>query len=177
MTIKRIAIDSIFLALLVVSSYISIPISDISLTLQVLVVLLLALILNFMDAEIIIIIYIIMGLLGIPVFSNFSSGITKIFTPSFGFILSFLLVPVINKICSLFISKNNLLKKYINSFISLVVMYLVGCMYLLIIKDIYEVDILNFIVVSFLPLIPFDIVKAVIACIISDKIKPLIERI
>ena len=60
MTIKRIAIDSIFLALLIVSSYISIPLSDISLTLQVLVVLLLALILPFIDAEIIIVLYILM---------------------------------------------------------------------------------------------------------------------
>ena len=81
MTIKRIAIDSIFLALLIVSSYISIPLSDISLTLQVLVVLLLALILPFIDAEIIIVLYILMGLIGIPVFSNFTSGISKIFTP------------------------------------------------------------------------------------------------
>ena len=59
MTIKLIAIDSIFLALLIVSSYISIPLSDISLTLQVLVVLLLALILPFIDAEIIIVLYIL----------------------------------------------------------------------------------------------------------------------
>ena len=91
MSIKRIAIDSIFLALLIVSSYISIPLSDISLTLQVLVVLLLALILPFIDAEIIILLYITMGLLGIPVFSNLSGGLSKIFTPSFGFIISFIL--------------------------------------------------------------------------------------
>ena len=100
MTIKRIAIDSIFLALLIVSSYISIPLSDISLTLQVLVVLLLALILPFIDAEIIIIVYIVMGLFGIPVCSTFSGGISKIFTPSFGFILSFIFVPIIVKLLS-----------------------------------------------------------------------------
>ena len=177
MTIKRIAIDSIFLALLIVSSYISIPISDISLTLQVLVVLLLALILPFMDAEIIIIIYILMGLFGIPVFSNFSSGIAKVFTPSFGFMLSFLLVPVIFKISSLIQKKNNKLSKYITSFISVVVMYLIASLYLFIIKDVYQVKIIDLIIVSFLPLVPFDIVKVVIACMISEKIKPIIERI
>ena len=101
MTIKRIAIDSIFLALLIVSSYISIPLSDISLTLQVLVVLLLALILPFIDTEIIIVLYILMGLIGIPVFANFTSGISKIFTPSFGFIISFIFVPFIIKIFDL----------------------------------------------------------------------------
>ena len=177
MTIKRIAIDSIFLALLIVSSYISIPISDISLTLQVLVVLLLALILPFMDAEIIILVYILMGLFGIPVFSNFSSGIAKVFTPSFGFMFSFLLVPVIFKISSLVQKKNNKLSKYITSFISVVVMYLIASLYLFIIKDVYQVEIIDLIVVSFLPLVPFDIIKVVIACMISEKIKPIIERI
>ena len=177
MTIKRIAIDSIFLALLIVSSYISIPLSDISLTLQVLVVLLLALILPFMDAEIIIIIYILMGLFGIPVFSNFSSGIAKVFTPSFGFTFSFLLIPVIFKISSLIQKKNNKLSKYITSFISVVVMYLIASLYLFIIKDVYQVEIIDLIIVSFLPLVPFDIVKVVIACMISEKIKPIIERI
>ena len=67
MTIKRITIDSIFLALLIVSAYIAIPISGISLTIQVLVVLLLALILPFVDSQFIILIYILMGLIGIPV--------------------------------------------------------------------------------------------------------------
>ena len=177
MTIKRIAIDSIFLALLIVSSYISIPLSDISLTLQVLVVLLLALILPFIDAEIIIIIYILMGLLGIPVFSSFSGGISKIFTPSFGFIISFLFIPVVIKLMS-FIKINNLLLKIIfNSFISIFVIYLIGILYLFVIKGVYEINIISFIVISILPLLPFDIIKVLIACSISDKIKPILERI
>ena len=117
MTIKRIAIDSIFLALLIVSSYISIPLSDISLTLQVLVVLLLALILPFIDAEIIIIVYILMGLFGIPVFANFSAGFSKIFMPSFGFIISFLFIPVVLKLISFIKINKKLLKLVLNYFL------------------------------------------------------------
>ena len=132
MTIKRIAIDSIFLALLIVSSYISIPLSDISLTLQVLVVLLLALILPFIDSEIIIIIYIVMGLIGIPVFSNFSGGISKIFTPSFGFILSFIFVPIIVKLLSKLKIKSETLKTLLISFIfSILVLILIGYLFTL----------------------------------------------
>lgn len=177
MTIKRIAIDSIFLALLIVSSYISIPLSDISLTLQVLVVLLLALILPFIDAEIILILYITMGLLGIPVFSNFTGGISKIFTPSFGFIISFLFIPLILKLISFIKINKKLLKLVLNSFISIVVIYLISILYLFVINGVYEVNIINFIVISILPLLPFDIIKALIACSISDKIKPILERI
>ena len=41
----------------------------------------------------------------------------------------------------------------------------------------YQVKIIDLIIVLFLPLVPFDIVKVVIACMISEKIKPIIERI
>lgn len=177
MTIKRIAIDSIFLALLIVSTYISIPLSDISLTLQVLVVLLLALILPFIDAEIIIIIYILMGLIGIPVFSNFSGGIAKIFTPSFGFIISFIFVPIIIKLLSIMKIKNDIFKTFIISFITLVFIYIIGILYLFIIRSVYEINIMSFIIVSFLPLFPFDIIKVVIVSFITKKLKPILERI
>lgn len=177
MTIKRIAIDSIFLALLIVSSYISIPLSDISLTLQVLVVLLLALILPFIDAEIIIIVYIVMGLFGIPVFSTFSGGISKIFTPSFGFILSFKFVPIIVKLLSKLKIKSETLKTLLISFIALIVIYLIGIMYLFVIRSVYEVNILSFIVVTVLPLLPFDIIKVFLVCFITKKLKPILERI
>ena len=177
MSIKRIAIDSIFLALLIVSSYISIPLSDISLTLQVLVVLLLALILPFIDAEIIILLYITMGLLGIPVFSNLSGGISKIFTPSFGFIISFIFVPFVVKIISLFKIKKESIKCIISSLISLIIIYVIGILYLFIIKDVYEVSVFSFITISILPLLPFDILKVIVAGTISNKIKPIIERI
>ena len=149
MTIKRIAIDSIFLALLIVSTYISIPLSDISLTLQVLVVLLLALILPFIDAEIIIIIYILMGLFGIPVFSNFSGGLSKIFTPSFGFIISFIFVPIIIKLLSLIKIKKESLKTFIISLITLIIIYIIGILYLFVIRSVYEVNIMSFIILSY----------------------------
>lgn len=177
MTIKRIAIDSIFLALLIVSTYISIPLSDISLTLQVLVVLLLALILPFIDSEIIIIIYIIMGLVGIPVFSNFSGGISKIFTPSFGFIISFIFVPIIVKLLSGIKIKSETLKTLIISSLSLIFIYFIGILYLFVIRSVYEVNIMSLIIVSFLPLFPFDIIKVVLVSFITRKLKPILERI
>lgn len=177
MTIKRIAIDSIFLALLIVSTYISIPLSDISLTLQVLVVLLLALILPFIDSEIIIIIYIVMGLIGIPVFSNFSGGISKIFTPSFGFIISFIFVPIIVKLLSGIKIKSETLKTLIISSLSLIFIYFIGILYLFVIRSVYEVNIMSLIIVSFLPLFPFDIIKVVLVSFITRKLKPILERI
>ena len=118
-----------------------------------------------------------MGLIGIPVFSNFTSGISKIFTPSFGFIISFIFVPFIIKIFNLINIKNDKIKNIISLLITIIFIYTIGCLYLFIIKGVYEIDIKTFIIVSILPLLPFDIIKAILAGFISIKIKPIIERI
>ena len=171
MTIKRITIDSIFLALLIVSAYISIPISGISLTIQVLVVLLLALILPYVDSQLIIFIYILMGLIGIPVFSNFTSGFSKLFTPSFGFLLAFLFVPLIIKLLNKINIKKVFVKNFVICFIALIIIYIVAVLYLFILSQFYQIDVMNFIVFSLLPLIPFDIIKVIIVCSIKEKLK------
>ena len=171
MTIKRITIDSIFLALLIVSAYIAIPISGISLTIQVLVVLLLALILPFVDSQLIIFIYILMGLIGIPVFSNFTSVFSKIFTPSFGFLLAFLFVPLIIKLLNKINIKKVFVKNFVICFIVLIIIYIVAVLYLFILSRFYQIDVMNFIVFSLLPLIPFDIIKVIIVCSIKEKLK------
>ena len=171
MTIKRITIDSIFLALLIVSAYIAIPISGISLTIQVLVVLLLALILPFVDSQFIILIYILMGLIGIPVFSNFTAGISKIFTPSFGFLLAFLFVPLIIKSLNKINIKKTFVKNIVICSITLIFIYIIALIYLIILSKFYQIDVINFIVFSLLPLIPFDIIKVIIVCSIKEKLK------
>ena len=89
----------------------------------------------------IIVLYILMGLIGIPVFSNFISGISKIFTPSFGFIISFIFVPFIIKIFDLINIKNDKIKNIISLLITVIFIYTIGCLYLFIIKGVYEIDI------------------------------------
>ena len=45
------------------------------------------------------------------------------------------------------------------------------------ISGVYEIDIRTFILISITPLIPFDIIKVILACSIFVKIEPIIERI
>lgn len=177
MTIKRIAIDSIFLALLIVSAYISIPISGISLTLQVLVVFLLALLLPFVDSLLIILIYIFIGLLGIPVFAGFTSGFSKLTSPSFGFILSFIFVPLIIKIINKINSKKTFIKNLVSCLLALLFIYIIALLYTILISMFYQIDIINLLLFSYLPLIPFDIIKIIVVCVIKEKIEGFLERI
>ena len=71
--IKQLVVNAMFIALLVVSSFISIPINQVPITLQTLLVYIIILAFDFKNSIIIFVIYLIMGLIGLPIFSNFSS--------------------------------------------------------------------------------------------------------
>ena len=80
--IKDLAIMAMMLAILVVCSKISFNIGIISLTLQTFAVASIGLILKWKKALIVFFTYIVMGLIGIPVFST-GGGYQYIFYPSF----------------------------------------------------------------------------------------------
>ena len=88
--IHNLCISAIMLALLIICSKITIPLGVISLTLQTFIVILLSLILNTKYSFLVFITYIILGLLGLPVFSG-GGGFAYVLKPSFGFIIGFLL--------------------------------------------------------------------------------------
>ncbi len=76
-------------ALIAVCSWISIP-TTIPFTLQTFAVMLTVLLLGGMRGTIAIIVYILLGAVGVPVFSGFTGGIAKLMGPTGGFIVGFL---------------------------------------------------------------------------------------
>lgn len=169
-TIKQLVVNAMYIALLVVSSFISIPINQIPYTLQTLVVFIVLLMLDCKNGIIVFLIYAIMGLIGLPVFSGFTSG----FTPTLGFILGFVISPIIYLICEKTIKiKNNNTKQFINCFISLIFIDIVGLIYF---NIYFNYDILTSVILSILPYIVIDILKIVMAIIISKRIKTLLNN-
>ncbi|MDD4056954.1 MAG: biotin transporter BioY [Bacilli bacterium] len=175
--IKKITIDAILLALLIVASKIAIPIGPISLTLQIFAVLVICFTVSPMDTLIILSTYITMGLFGLPVFATAYSGIGYLYVPSFGFIIGFIgmaLTMFFIKRQTL-IAKNNKYYYVLTALILIAVDYLFGFLYaVLMIKVFMVIDLeistiqilLKFIVVF----IPFDIIKGVIASIVGRRI-------
>ena len=124
--IKQLVVDAMFIALLVVSSFISIPINQIPYTLQTLVVFIILLTLPLKDSILIFVIYLIMGLIGLPVFSGFTSGIT----PTLGFIIGFIILPIIYKILNIIIKiKNQNILNIIKLFICLLILNVIGTIF------------------------------------------------
>ena len=76
-------------ALITICSWISIP-TTIPFTLQTFAVMLTVLLLGGMRGTIAVTVYILLGAIGVPVFSGFSGGIAKLLGPTGGYIIGFL---------------------------------------------------------------------------------------
>ncbi len=86
---------SLFAAVIAVSAQIAIPVGAIPFTLQTMAVLIAAALLGLKRGVTSIAVYILLGVVGLPVFSGFKGGIGALAGPTGGYITAFLLVGLI----------------------------------------------------------------------------------
>ena len=175
-TVRAMTLDALFLALLIVSSFISIDVGYCKFTLQLLTVFLIANFLSLVDGLIVIGLYIVMGLIGIPVFAGFGGGIAYAASPTFGFVYGFIFVILLNHLFSDVLLKrmrNELWKSLIASSVSLIALYAVGFVHgyliLTLVKGKSDFTLGAAFGLFLAPYIPFDIGKLVIASFISSR--------
>lgn len=80
----------VFTALTAIGAFISIPIGPVPITLQSFFVLMSGIILGSKKAFFSQVTYLLLGLIGFPIFSGFSGGLQHLLKPSFGFLLGYL---------------------------------------------------------------------------------------
>jgi Uncharacterized conserved protein len=92
--IKKMVFAALFAALIAVGAYIRIPImiSTVPITLQTFFVLLAALVLGRKWGTVSVIVYLLVGFIGFPVFTGGSGGVGILFGPTGGYLYSFVLV-------------------------------------------------------------------------------------
>lgn len=163
--------SSLFICLLAVSAYIRIPIGTISITFQTLFIFLIGMMLESKWGTVTVFCYLIIGLLGIPVFSN-GGGLFYIFQPSFGYLIGFLFATLV---MGLLLKKEQTFKNMILSgFVGLFIIYIIGLIYLYLISIYYydfTIDGIKFIVYYLLIPLPIDIISIFISAIISKRVK------
>lgn len=131
-------------------------------------------ILNRRTAVLSILAYILLGLVGIPVFASPPYGGPGYFLiPTFGFLLGFILTAWTVAFC--LERWGNTLMAHILSVVSgITVMYLIGLPYLYVILNFYlgkAVDVGYVIKIGFLPFIGLDLIKASAAAVISYRVR------
>lgn len=91
---KRLALIALCAALTAAGAFIRIPLWPVAITLQTFFVILSGMVLGSRDGALSQIVYIIVGLLGLPVFSG-GGGLAYLVQPSLGYLLGFVAAPVV----------------------------------------------------------------------------------
>ena len=159
-TIKRITKNAITLAMLCVIGMFSLPLGDnIKVSLQLLMVFIIGLtVATFYDGMIITGLYLLLGLVA-PIYAGFSVGVT----PTFGFVISFVVITPIIYFLNKLPIKNDFLRMSIACIVALIICYLIGALFLALYL---HLDIQKALLIAVVPYVPFDIAKIVIAVLV-----------
>ena len=168
LSIRDISVAATFTALTAVMSQISIPLPfcPVPITLQIFAIYLSSIILGSRLATLSQIIYLLLGAVGVPVFSHFSGGFQSIVGPTGGFLISFPIVAfIVGKISE---KDMGIISLSLGLIISLIFCYSIGVLQL---SFVTKMPIKKSIMVGAVPFIPLDIVKIFIAYLIGIKVK------
>ena len=172
-TLKMLILSAVFAALIAVSAFIRIPLPPVAFTMQGMVAILSGLLLGKKYGTFSVGIYIIAGLLGLPVFSQ-GGGIWYLLNPTFGYIIGFL--------AAAFIAGSIVNKAKEPSYLRLIAaaitatasVYIVGVLYFCLIKILYLKETLDFsyiLIYCVAVFVPKDVAGCIIAALATKKIK------
>jgi len=170
----------LFAAVICVSAFITIPLffTPVSFTLQVMAVSAAAAVLGGKRGALSVIIYVLLGAFGLPVFSGMKGGIGVLAGATGGYIWGF--IPeafvsgcIIEKFCKGNGSfTKNLAVSIAALIVGLAIVYVCGTFQIMYVAS---MDIKTALGAAVLPFIPFDLVKIVIAAVISISIKKAVN--
>lgn len=158
--IKRITKNAIYLALLCAVGMLAIPLGDnVKVSLQLLIVFIIGLTAtSFVDGLIITSLYLVLGLF-MPIYAGFRVGIS----PTFGYVISFVIITIPLYFLNKLRFKNHFIRMGLACFVSLLICYAVGTLFLMLYLNL---NIEKALLLGVVPYIPFDFAKIVIAVLV-----------
>ena len=158
--ILRLSRNAVMLALLCVIGMFSLPLGDnIKVSLQLLMVFIIGLTsVSFIDAIIVTGLYLVIGLL-IPVYAGFTASVT----PTFGFVISFVVLVIPLYFLNKLPIKSQFVRMAIACVVGLLVCYAIGTTFLALYL---KLNIQKALLIAVVPYIPFDIAKIIIAILV-----------
>ena len=172
MSVKTIAVIGVLTAVTCILAPLSIPIGDVPISLTNLVIYFGLYILGTRRETVSYIVYLLIGLVGVPVFSGFTAGPAKMFGPTGGYLIGFIPMAVI---AGIFIEKSGrkLVLGMIGMILGTIVCYLFGTGWLA-----YQAGMTFYqaLAAGVLPFIVGDLVKMVICAVVGPQIRRRLEQ-
>lgn len=167
---------SMFTALIAVCSQISLPLGPVPFTLQTLAVFVAAGMLSWKRGTISVLVYILIGLLGLPVFAGFSGGIGSVVTPAFGYIVGFILTAIVVGLSKKFFG-TKLVPMIISMVIGLILCYAVGTVWFMVVYNItgQYIDLGLALAWCVIPFIIPDACKIAVAAVLVNRLSKIVK--
>lgn len=153
-------------ALMCVLGPVSVPIGPIPISLSILVILLTVYVLGTWRALVSYTVYLLLGAVGMPVFSGFQGGLAKLAGPTGGYLAGFWLMILVAGII-MEKGKRNLLVTILGMLVGVAIDYAVGTAWFVFQTESTVVHALD---VCVYPFIPFDVAKIVIAVLLGSVV-------
>lgn len=173
-SVKQLSLVGLMAAIICILAPFSfvIPLSPVPISLGTLAIYFVLIVLGMKLGTISIVVYILLGLAGLPVFTGFVGGPGKLFGPSGGYIIGYLFMALI---CGFFIDKwgNMLLPSFLGMILGTIALYLFGSLWLA-----YQQSytLLQALMAGVIPYIPGDIVKLILAMSLGRQIRKRLQR-
>ncbi len=172
MKVKDISYIAIMAVIITICSWISIPFT-IPFTMQTFAIFSSLLILGGKNGTISILLYLLLGILGLPVFSGFSCGVSHLLGATGGFLFGFIVMGIIYMIFEKFMTINTKTQILILC-LGLITCYTIGILWFSIYSG-NSYSIKSLMLLLILPYIIPDLIKMFLAFLVSNKVKITME--
>ena len=178
--LRNILLASLMAALTAIGAQIRLPMLSVPVTLQTLFVLLSGSLLGPYWGGVSMVIYLLLGLIGLPVFAS-GSGLAVLLSPSFGYLFAFPITAVwvgkrIFSLTEQTIPEKRMLfwRVWLNQFAGLFWIYFFGVLYLWLIKNIYtgeDFHLAHALLIGFVFFIPGEIAKSLLSAWLTIRVR------
>lgn len=175
---RNLILCALFSALIAIGAFIKIPIPMVPFTLQVLFTMLAGLLLGGKFGAISVIVYIALGLMGLPVFTE-GGGIGYILKPTFGYIIGFAIGAYVTGKIAHKVPSPSYQRLLSACFAGLAIVYLLGMVWFYFIMNYYigtPVTVWTVLVSCFLLVIPSDILFCFFSAFLAKRLIPILRK-
>ena len=172
-SVKQMALVGVMTAVICILAPWSIPITGlVPISLGTLAIYFVLYVLGMKLGTLSVLIYILLGAVGIPVFTGFSGGLGKLMGPTGGYIVGYIFLALI---CGFFIDhfSDNLILQVVGFVLGTTVLYLFGTLWMMYLTERSFLEALGLCVT---PFIPGDIAKLIVAIAIAFPLKKRLKK-
>ncbi|GAB4115723.1 MAG: biotin transporter BioY [Candidatus Caldatribacteriota bacterium] len=172
-SLRQITLSSLFAALTAAGAFISISLSPVPLSLQTFFTLLAGMTLGSIIAMSSQLIYVLLGVIGLPIFAGFRAGIGVLFGPTGGFLWGFIIAAyLMGKLVEYRKGEKSVKFYFLVGLWGTLVIYLLGILQLSLVTT---MGIKRALMVGLVPFIPGDILKLIAASLVAYKLENIIK--